>query len=141
MLVSNIIGGGIFTTTGLMSRDVGDPLLILLLWFVGALFVLGGAMVYGELGVALPHAGGGYIYQREAYGPLVAFLSGLTSFTIGFGAAVAASSINFSSYALRVVPIKDEQGWIAKGLSLALLWIATLIHCRGVEAGGACNCS
>jgi basic amino acid/polyamine antiporter, APA family len=136
VLVSNIIGGGIFTTTGLMARDVGDPMLILLLWFVGALFALGGAMVYGELGAALPHAGGDYVYLREAYGPLVAFLSGWTSFTIGFGAAVAASAISFSSYALRVVPIEDEQGWVAKGLSLSLLWIATILHCRGVGAGG-----
>ena len=57
VLVSNIIGGGIFTTTGLMARDLGDPLLILLLWFMGALFAVGGAMVYGELGSRLPHAG------------------------------------------------------------------------------------
>jgi APA family basic amino acid/polyamine antiporter len=136
VLVSNIIGGGIFTTTGLMARDLGDPMLILLLWFVGALFALGGAMVYGELGAALPHAGGDYVYLREAYGPLVAFLSGWTSFTIGFGAAVAASAISFSSYALRVIPIEDEQGWLAKGLSLFLLWVVTFMHCRGVETGG-----
>jgi APA family basic amino acid/polyamine antiporter len=136
VLVSNIIGGGIFTTTGLMARDLGDPLLILLLWFIGALFAVGGSMVYGELGSRFPHAGGDYVYLREAYGPLVAFLSGWTSFTIGFGAAVAASAISFSSYALRVVPLEDEQGWLAKGLSLALLWTATLVHCRGVETGG-----
>ena len=136
VLVSNIIGGGIFSTTGFMARDLGDPLLILLLWFVGALFALGGAMVYGELGAVLPHAGGDYVYLREAYGPLVAFLSGWTSFTIGFGAAVAASAISFSSYALKVIPIGDEQGWLAKGLSLSLLWVLTLVHCRGVGAGG-----
>jgi APA family basic amino acid/polyamine antiporter len=136
VLVSNIIGGGIFTTTGLMARDLGDPLLILFLWFIGGLFAVGGAMVYGELGSLLPHAGGDYVYLREAYGPLIAFLSGWTSFTIGFGAAVAASAISFSSYALRVVPIHDEDGWLAKGLSLSLLWIVTLIHCRGVRTGG-----
>ena len=136
VLISNIIGGGIFTTTGFMARDLGDPLLILLLWFVGALFALGAAMVYGELGAALPHAGGDYVYLREAYGPLVAFLSGWTSFTIGFGAAVAASAISFSSYALRVIPIVDERGWLAKVLSLSLLWIATLLHCQGVGTGG-----
>jgi APA family basic amino acid/polyamine antiporter len=136
VLVSNIIGGGIFTTTGFMARDLGDPMLILLLWFIGALFALGGAMIYGELGAALPHAGGDYVYLREAYGSLVAFLSGWTSFTIGFGAALAASAISFSSYALRVIPIEDEQGWLAKGLSLSLLWIATLVHCRGVGTGG-----
>ncbi len=136
VLVSNIIGGGIFTTTGLMARDLGDPLIILLLWFIGALFALGGAMVYGELGSILPHAGGDYVYLREAYGPLVAFLSGWTSFTIGFGAAVAASAISFSSYALRLMPMEDGNGWIAKGLSLSLLWLVTLVHSRGLASGG-----
>ncbi|HZH49829.1 MAG TPA: amino acid permease [Nitrospira sp.] len=136
LLVSNIIGGGIFTTTGLMARDLGDPLLILLLWTVGGLFAIGGAMVYGELGSRLPHAGGDYVYLRETYGSLVAFLSGWTSFTIGFGAAVAASAISFSAYALRVVPIAVDGGWWAKGLSLSLLWIVTLVHCGGVAGGG-----
>lgn len=136
VLVSNIIGGGIFTTTGLMARDLGDPLIILLVWFIGALFALGGAMVYGELGTILPHAGGDYVYLREAYGPLVAFLSGWTSFTIGFGAAVAASAISFSSYALRMVPVEDTNGWIAKGLSLSLLWTVTFVHSRGLASGG-----
>ena len=136
LLISNIIGGGIFTTTGLLARDLGDPILILLLWGVGGLFAIGGAMVYGELGSRLPHAGGDYVYLREAYGPLVAFLSGWTSFTIGFGAAVAASAISFSAYAFRIFPLTDETGWRAKGLSLALLWLVTLIHCRGLAGGG-----
>lgn len=136
VLVSNIIGGGIFTTTGLMARDLGDPLLILFLWFIGALVALGGATVYGELGSILPHAGGDYVYLREAYGPLVAFLSGWTSFTIGFGAAVAASAISFSSYALRLFPVDDAEGWVAKVLSLGLLWIMTLVHCGGLATGG-----
>ena len=136
ILVSNIIGGGIFTTTGIMARELGDPQLILLLWFIGALFALGGAMVYGELGSLLPHAGGDYVYLREAYGPLVAFLSGWMSFTIGFGAAVAASAISFSSYALRVFPLGEGNDWTAKGISLSLLWGVTLIHCGGLGTGG-----
>jgi APA family basic amino acid/polyamine antiporter len=136
VLVSNIIGGGIFTTTGFMARDLGDPMVILLLWFVGALFALGGAMVYGELGAALPHAGGDYVYLREAYGPLVAFLSGWTSFTIGFGAALAASAVSFASYALRVIPLTDHSGWLARGLALSLLWAITLVHCGGIGTGG-----
>ena len=136
VLVSNIIGGGIFTTTGFMARDLGDPTLILFLWFVGALFALGGAMVYAELGAALPQAGGDYLYLREAYGPLVAFLSGWTSFTIGFGAALAASAVSFASYALRTVPLADESGWVGRGLALSLLWAITLIHCGGIGTGG-----
>lgn len=136
VLVSNIIGGGIFTTTGILARDLGDPLIILLLWFIGALFAVGGAMIYGELGSILPHAGGDYVYLREAYGPLIAFLSGWTSFTVGFGAAVAASAITFSSYALRVFPFDPLDGWTAKGLSLTLLWTVTLIHSHGLASGG-----
>ena len=136
LLVSNIIGGGIFTTTGLMARDLGDPMLILLLWTMGGLFAIGGAMVYGELGSRLPDAGGDYVYLREAYGPLVAFLSGWTSFTIGFGAAVAASAISFSAYAFRIVPVTDASGWRAKALSLGLLWLVTLVHCSGLAGGG-----
>jgi APA family basic amino acid/polyamine antiporter len=136
LLVSNIIGGGIFTTTGLMARDLGDPLLILSLWMIGALFAIGGALVYGELGSRFPQAGGDYVYLREAYGPFIAFLSGWTSFTIGFGGAVAASAISFSSYALRVVPLDGHQRWAEKILSLCLLWTMTLIHCRGLGTGG-----
>ena len=136
VLVSNIIGGGIFTTTGFMARDLGDPMLVLLLWFVGALFALGGAMVYGELGANLPHAGGDYVYLREAYGPLLAFLSGWTSFTIGFGAALAASAVSFASYALRVIPLTDQNGWLARGIALTLLWTVTLVHCGGIGTGG-----
>jgi APA family basic amino acid/polyamine antiporter len=136
LLVSNIIGGGIFTTTGLLARELGDPMLILLLWMIGGLFAVGGAMVYGELGSRFPQAGGDYVYLREAYGPLLAFLSGWTSFTIGFGAAVAASAISFSAYAFRIIPITDESGWRAKALSLTLLWLVTLVHCRGLAGGG-----
>jgi APA family basic amino acid/polyamine antiporter len=136
LLVSNIIGGGIFTTTGLMARELGDPMLILLLWTVGGLFAIGGAMVYGELGSNFPQAGGDYVYLREAYGPLVAFLSGWTSFTIGFGAAVAASAISFSAYAFRSIPIMGGSGWQEKALSLGLLWLVTLVHCSGLTGGG-----
>lgn len=136
LLVSNIVGGGIFTTTGLLAREVGDPWLILGLWAIGGLFAVGGAMVYGELGSRLPHSGGDYVYLREAYGPMIAFLSGWTSFTIGFGAAVAASAISFSAYAFQIIPITDERGWWAKVLSLGLLWFVTFVHCRSLGAGG-----
>ncbi len=136
VLVSNIIGGGIFTTTGFMARDLGDPVLILTLWVVGAGFALAGAMAYGELGAALPQAGGDYVYLRRAYGPLAGFLSGWTSLTIGFGAAIAASAVSFASYFLRVAPIADDNGWAAKGLALLLLWSLTAVHVAGVGAGG-----
>ncbi len=110
LLVSNIIGGGIFTTTGFLARDLGDPTLILSLWVVGALLALAGAMSYSELGAALPQAGGDYVYLRQSYGPLFGFLSGWASFTVGFGAAIAASSVSFASYFLRVMPLAEDTG-------------------------------
>ncbi|MBI4402198.1 MAG: amino acid permease [Nitrospirae bacterium] len=136
VLVSNIIGGGIFTTTGFIARDVGDPILILALWLVGALLALAGAMSYSELGAALPRAGGDYIYLRQAYGPLVGFLSGWASFTVGFGAAIAASAVSCASYGLRVVPLAEENSLVAKALALLLVWSLTAVHAAGVGAGG-----
>ncbi len=135
MLVSNIIGGGIFTTTGFLARDVGDPTIILALWLFGALVAMAGAMAYAELGAALPHAGGDYVYLREAYGPLVGFLSGWTSFTIGVSAAIAASSMSFASYLLRVFPIAEEGSGVAAGIALGLLWSLTALHAQGLRVG------
>lgn len=136
VLVSNIIGGGIFTTTGFLARDIGDPFLILVLWLLGALVALAGAMAYAELGASYPHAGGDYLYLREAYGRLPAFLSGWTSFTIGFGASIAASSVGFASYLLRVLPIREEERVIQVSLALGLVWGLTAVHAAGVAAGG-----
>ncbi len=136
VLVSNVIGGGIFTTTGFLARDLGDPGLILSLWLVGAILALAGAMSYSELGAALPRAGGDYVYLREAYGPLVGFLSGWASFTVGFGAAIAASAVSFASYALRVMPLAEDTSLVAKSLALLLLWSLTAVHAAGVGAGG-----
>ena len=136
LLVSNIIGGGIFTTTGFLARDVGDPVLILSLWVGGAVIALAGALTYSELGAALPQAGGDYLYLRHAYGPLFGFLSGWTSFTIGFGAGIAASSVSFASYLLRAAPIAEDNGSIAKILALLLLWSLTAVHAGGIGAGG-----
>lgn len=136
LLISNIIGGGVFTTSGFLARDLGDPMVIIGLWVLGAFIAVAGAMVYAELGAALPRAGGDYVYVRAAYGPALGFLSGWTSFTIGFGATIAASSVSCTSYFLRVVPLTEEGSWSAKALTLTLLWGLTAFHAMGVSAGG-----
>ncbi|MEP6887676.1 MAG: amino acid permease [Nitrospirales bacterium] len=136
LLVSNMIGGGIFTTTGFMARDLGDPILIVSLWIVGALLAMAAAMSYSELPAAMPRAGGDYMYLRHAYGPFIGFLSGWTSFTVGFGAGIAAASVSFASYALRVVPLADDQSLTSQTVALALVWIMTAVHAAGTGAGG-----
>lgn len=136
VLVSNIIGGGIFTTTGFMARDLGDPILIVALWIVGALLAMAAAMSYSELPAAMPRAGGDYVYLRHAYGPFIGFLSGWTSFTVGFGAGIAAAAVSFASYALRLVPFADDNSMVSKIVALVLVWIMTAVHAAGTGAGG-----
>ncbi|MEK6670758.1 MAG: amino acid permease [Nitrospirota bacterium] len=136
LLVSNVVGSGIFTTTGFMARDLGNPGLILATWFFGALLALAGALSYSELGTALPVAGGEYAYLRRAYGPLVGFLSGWTSFTIGFSAAIAAGAMSFAAYLVQIVPFHSENGPLSTGIALTLIWIVTGFHLAGVGSGG-----
>lgn len=136
LLVSNVVGSGIFTATGFMARDLGDPWLILAIWLFGALLALAGALSYSELGTALPVAGGEYAYLRRAYGPLVGFLSGWTSFTVGFSAAIAAGAMSFAAYLLQIVPFHSENGPLSTGIALTLIWIVTGFHLAGAGSGG-----
>jgi len=136
LLVSNVVGSGIFTATGFMARDLGDPWLILAIWFFGALLALAGALSYSELGTALPVAGGEYAYLRRAYGPLIGFLSGWTSFTIGFSAAIAAGAMSFAAYLLQIAPFHSENSPLSTGIALTLIWAVTGFHLAGAGSGG-----
>ena len=98
LVISNMIGTGIFTTTGFLAGDLGRPLLVLGVWFIGALVALAGCLSYGELGVNLRRSGAEYIYLREAWGPMWGFLSGWVSFFAGFSAPIAAGALAFSGY-------------------------------------------
>src|SRR5262245_26660529 len=95
VVIGNMIGSGIFGTSGFMARDLGSPAWLLGLWIVGGALALAGALSYSEMGAAMPEAGGEYVYLREAYGPLVGYLSGWTSFFIGFSGAIASAVILF----------------------------------------------
>jgi APA family basic amino acid/polyamine antiporter len=136
VLISNIVGGGIFTVTGLMARDLGDPILILAMWVIGGCLAMAAAISYSELPAALPYAGGDYVYLREAYGSLVGFLSGWVSFTVGFGAGIAAAAVSFASYMLRLMPVAEENSVIFKCIALILIWTITAVHAWGTKAGG-----
>ncbi len=136
VLVGNVVGSGIFTTTGFMARDLGHTGLILSIWLMGGLIAFAGALSYSELGTALPVAGGEYLYLHRAYGPFIGFLSGWTSFTIGFSAAIAAGAMSFAAYFNQLVPLDGEQGLLSTVVALALLWSITACHLAGIEAGG-----
>ena len=92
MVIGIVIGSGIFMTTGLMAEALPSASFILIAWALGGVVMLAGALTYAELGAAMPKAGGQYVYLREAYGPLPAFLFGWVAFIAyltGTNAAIA----------------------------------------------------
>ena len=98
LVISNMVGAGIFATTGIMAGDLGSARLILGCWGVGAVFALAGALSYSELGINFPSSGGEYVYLTHAYGPEWGFMTGWVSFFAGFSAPIAAAALAFSDY-------------------------------------------
>jgi APA family basic amino acid/polyamine antiporter len=104
LVVSNMIGVGIFTTTGFLAGDLGRPGLVVGIWVVGAALALAGALCYSELGVNFPRSGGEYVYLSEAWGPAWGFIDGWVSFFAGFSAPIAAAALAISAYLAFFVP-------------------------------------
>src|SRR5678815_5092172 len=98
IVVANMIGTGVFTTTGFMASDLGDAGAILAGWVAGGLLALCGAAAYAELGGIWPRVGGEYVYLRESYSPVVGFLAGWVSLIAGFAAPVASAALAFDRY-------------------------------------------
>jgi basic amino acid/polyamine antiporter, APA family len=144
IVVANMIGAGIFTTSGLLMSGLNNPLLMLALWVAGGFLALCGALSYGELGAAMPGSGGEYYFLSRLYHPLFGFLSGWVSFTVGFSAPIAASAMGFSEYFCRALPAFPH--WIESMglmnlqttktfLSICIILIFTFIHYRGLKTG------
>ncbi|WP_321366655.1 amino acid permease [uncultured Desulfuromusa sp.] len=100
LVVANMVGSGIFTTSGFIISETGSAKVMLVCWFIGGIFALTGALCYAELGAMLPRSGGEYAYLHKAFGPFPAFLSGWISLIVGFSAPIAAAAIAFSTYFL-----------------------------------------
>jgi basic amino acid/polyamine antiporter, APA family len=99
-----VIGGGIFFVPVIVAQLVPNALAMLGVWLVGGLLAFAGAMAYAELAALRPRAGGEYVYLRDAFGPLAAFLTGWTSFVAGFSGAIAAISVALADYVGRFLP-------------------------------------
>ncbi len=133
-----MIGAGIFTTSGLLLAQLHDPKLLLLLWGIGGIIALCGALSYSELGARFPRAGGEYAFLSELYSPLAGFLSGWVSFFVGFTAPVAASSLAFSEYLVRTMPAGEgftQAELIKKAIAVGIILIFTIIHYKGLRSG------
>src|SRR5450759_4642174 len=144
IVVANMVGAGIFTTSGLLMAGLNDPLLMMALWGVGGIIAICGALSYGELGAAMPGAGGEYLFLSKLFHPMFGFLSGCVSFIVGFSAPIAASALGFSEYFCRAVPglpaSLEKAGimnamWTGKVLAASVILIFTFIHYRGIKYG------
>lgn len=135
VVVANMVGTGIFTTTGFMARDLGSPSVILALWVAGGLIAIVGALAYAELGAAIPRAGGEYVFLREAYGAMPAFLSGWTSFFAGFSGAIAAALLGLAGYCTRLAPGVVDAAGGPRTFALAVLWMLTAGQALGAGPG------
>jgi APA family basic amino acid/polyamine antiporter len=134
LIVANMVGTGIFTTTGIIAVNLPNAYLILACWLAGGLIALSGALSYTELSTRMPEAGGEYVYLKKLYHPVVGFLSGWTSFFVGFSAPIAAAAISFSVYVLGHEAHSDPTGrFLASGVILVL----TFIHFAGLKTGAA----
>ncbi|MGF1613625.1 MAG: APC family permease [Gammaproteobacteria bacterium] len=136
LVVSNMIGTGIFTTTGFLAADLGSPLLVLAIWPLGALLVLAGAVCYAELGINFPRSGGEYIYLSRAWGPGWGFVDGWVSFLAGFSAPIAVAAMAAVAYLGHVVPALQRSAPDSFGFHLEP---ATAVACLIVAAFTAGN--
>ena len=125
IVVANMVGTGVFTSLGFQLLSLSDTRLILLLWAVGGLCALCGALCYAELGVRHPESGGEYHFLSVLVHPYAGFVSGLVSATVGFAAPVALAALTFGNY-LKAGGLPLEPRITATGL-IALL---VLLHAR-----------
>lgn len=149
IVIANVVGVGIFTTPGIVAQMVPHPILILGLWVVGGAMALAGAFAYAELATLRPRAGGEYVYLREAFGPLAAFLTGWTSFVAGFSGAIAAGAVGLAAYLGHFFPAASDArplvqlslGVVRLELSprslvaLAAILALSSVHLRGLGPG------
>jgi APA family basic amino acid/polyamine antiporter len=104
LVVSTVIGAGIFTVPSIIASLTGSDSGFIAAWVVGGVLAIAGALSYAELASRYPDAGGEYVYLREAFGPVAGFLSGWTSFIAGFSGAIAASAVGFARYLTPIWP-------------------------------------
>ncbi|MFN0246901.1 MAG: APC family permease [Kofleriaceae bacterium] len=147
--VANMIGVGVFTSTGFQAESLFDPMTILACWVVGGLLALCGAAAYAELGSMMPRAGGEYVYLSEAYHPAVGFMSGIVSLTAGFSAPIAAAAIAFSAYLAKLISGLQGAPWLVIDLgvkitigaqqvvSIGLVLAVTALHSFDSKVGGS----
>lgn len=144
IVIANMVGSGMFLLPGMLMAGLRDPVLMIILWLVGGLIALCGALCYSELAAAIPEAGGEYAFLSRLVHPAAGFLSGWVSLIVGFSAPIAASAIGFVEYFSRPFPQmfhlglfdpSTEEILLKKLFAVLVIVLFTLIHRRGIVFG------
>ncbi len=145
LLVSGIIGSSIFLTAKDIAGPLPQPMLFLLVWVIGGIISLFGCVAFAELGSMFPESGGQYVYLREAYGDLVAFLYGWMLFAVANGGTIAALSVASAAYTGQVFPIISQEHVVlslagvtitrAHLFGLFLIFVLTYVNVVGLRWG------
>ena len=145
LVMGSMIGSGIFIVSADIARQVKSPGLLILVWVITAIMTLIAALSYGELAAAMPHAGGQYVFLREAFGPLSGFLYGWTLFLVIQTGTIAAVAVAFAKFTGVLLPAISAQNVLFQAgpvglstqqlLAIAVLVLLTWVNTRGVKSG------
>jgi APA family basic amino acid/polyamine antiporter len=149
IVISNVIGVGIFTTPGLVAAMLPNSTAMLAVWALGGALAFAGALAYAELAAWRPQAGGEYVYLRESFGSLAAFMTGWTSFVAGFSGAIAFGAVAVAGHADRFIPGVGDATVLASWhlgpfalvvskralVAIATIVVLALVQARGVRPG------
>jgi APA family basic amino acid/polyamine antiporter len=132
VVIANIIGTGIFTSLGFQLANIQSGFVLLMLWVVGGVAALCGALCYSELSAALPRSGGEYHFLSQIYHPALGFMAGFVSATVGFSAPIALAAMAFGKYLQGVLDFGSPIF-----LSFAVVWLVALFHLKNLRLGSA----
>lgn len=130
IVIANMIGTGVFTSLGFQVLGIQSGFSLLMLWIIGGIIALAGALSYGELAAMFPRSGGEYNYLSKIYHPILGFLSGWISISVGFSAPVAAAAVALGTYVNSVYP--NVNGTI---LAVSIVILTTLLHAWDLKKG------
>jgi APA family basic amino acid/polyamine antiporter len=145
LVMGSMIGSGVFIVSADVARQVGSPGLLIVCWLLGACLTMIAALSYGELAAAMPHAGGQYVYLREAFGRLWGFLYGWTLFAVIQTGTIAAVAVAFAKYTGVFFPAVSAQNYLIGAgqfgvttqqlLAITVIAILSLVNTRGIRTG------
>ena len=130
LVIANMIGTGVFTSLGFQCAEIKSVFLLLMLWIIGGIMALCGALCYAEIGAAMPRSGGEYHYLSKIFHPSIGFLSGWISVTVGFSAPVALAAMALGNYFSSVFPVFNSMH-----IAILVVTFLTFIHCYDIHLG------